>query len=159
MVKSQITSGGGGMSTKDIIIYSLLALAIGLGVVSIVFQLTNPLAKGDQGPAGPRGPKGDDGADGTFSEAAQTRIADLETKIGNTPTNDQLKALQTKIDFINIAMPNFVKKGNNYYIASAADGNVLRNENNAVFQNQGSGTNADRNFQMMKFVDAPSTLY
>ena len=165
MAKSQITGGtSGGMNTKDIVIYSLLALAIGLGVVAIVFQITNPLAKGDtgsQGPAGPEGPKGDSGADGQLSDAAMSQISSMQSKIdkiaGDLDATN--KTLTANMAFLNLKGEQYVKKTAPYYVVSLGDGNVLRNANSAVFEKQSNSTNADRDFQRMQFIDAPPNAF
>jgi len=85
------------LSTKDIIIYSLLAIALGLGILSVVLHFIN--GSGYIGPAGPkgdvgeRGPAGTPGAQGTPgtqgipgpSGAAATLTPDQQANLDKIP--------------------------------------------------------------------------
>jgi len=93
------------LSTKDIIIYSLLAISLGLGILSVIFHFING------GNVGSKGDKGDKGDTGDTGPGQPNQLNEL--CIGNTCLNEtELQNIKSgtftelKTQFLNVDRSN-----------------------------------------------------
>jgi len=135
------------LSTKDIIIYSLLAIALGLGILAVVLHFINGSGyigpagpKGDVGERGPPGPAGGSGPPG----AAATLTPEQQTNLAKIP--------QIQSDIVNKIVPDITGLQNSVEQITTAGQNLSVRQDTL----ESSALKTTGNY---KIVDSVGTLF